>query len=398
VNTHPFRALMRGTSVVSPPSPLPAKQSRRGMPSLTVLPLLLAVLGIAGCGGASLDIKPDADIAPNHLFMFAALTPAPTPTGVLAERVDLGRRLYYDTHLSENNSVSCNSCHLLAKYGVDGRPHSLGHNNKPGGRNAPTVYNSGLEFAQFWDGRAKDLAAQASGPMMNPVEMGMSGPPQVLAYVRSNPMYVHDLHQAFPDAATPVSMATITTAIADFEDGLLTPSRWDRYLQGDTTALTAEEKQGLRVFLRTGCEACHAGRDMGGNSYEQLGAAQTWPDQTSDPGRAQTTTQSRDAMFFKVPTLRNVDQTGPYFHDGHVKTLEEAVRLMGEHEAGTELSDADVHSIVTFLHALTGEIPQQYIQPPAPETHGRRRTQSLMTATITLAWSRSPRREECNHA
>jgi cytochrome c peroxidase len=162
-------------------------------------------------------------------------------------------------------------------------------------------------------------------------------------------------------------MDTITTSIADFEDGLLTPSRWDRYLQGDTTALTAEEKQGLRVFLRTGCEACHAGRDMGGNSYEQLGAAKAWPDQKTDPGRAQTTTQSRDQMFFKVPTLRNVDQTGPYFHDGHVKTLEEAVRLMGLHEAGTKLSDADVHSIVTFLHALTGDIPTQYIQPPPPE-------------------------------
>jgi cytochrome c peroxidase len=329
---------------------------------------LLTLLGLAGCGGASLDIHPDADIAPNHLFMFAPLTTPGAPTGLEAERVALGRRLYYDTHLSENNTVSCNSCHLLNSYGVDHHARSTGHNNKLGGRNAPTVYNSGLEFAQFWDGRAKDLAEQAAGPMMNPVEMGNANPEQVMTYVRSNPLYVQALRQAFPQEADPVSFKAVTTSIADFEDGLVTPSRWDRYLQGDTTALTAEEKQGLRVFLRTGCEACHAGRDMGGNSYEQLGAARTWPDQTSDPGRAQTTTQSRDQMFFKVPTLRNVDQTGPYFHDGHVKTLEEAVRLMGEHEAGTELSDADVHSIVTFLHALTGEIPTQYIQPPATET------------------------------
>jgi cytochrome c peroxidase len=324
---------------------------------------LVAVLGAAGCN-ASLDTRPDANISPQRLFMFAPIPPSKPLSGLEAERVDLGRRLFYDTHISENSTVSCNSCHLLAEYGVDHRPHSLGHDNRPGGRNAPTVYNSGLEFAQFWDGRAPNLAAQASGPMMNPVEMGMAGPEQILAYVRSNPAYVKGLHSAFPDAADPVSLDTITTSIADFEDGLLTPSRWDRYLRGDTSALTDGEKQGLRVFLRSGCEACHAGRDMGGNSYEQLGAATDWHDQQTDPGRFQTSNQPRDRMFFKVPTLRNIEKTGPYFHDGHVATLDEAVRLMGRHEAGLNLSDQDVQSIVTFLHALTGEIPWSYIQPP----------------------------------
>jgi cytochrome c peroxidase len=201
--------------------------------------------------------------------------------------------------------------------------------------------------------------------MMNPVEMGMSGPAQVVAHVRANPAYVHDLRQAFPNAADPVSMDTITQSIAAFEQGLLTPSRWDRYLQGDTEALTAEEKQGLRVFLRTGCEACHAGKDMGGNSYEELGAANEWRGNHNDRGRVIATLESRDAMFFKVPTLRNVDQTAPYFHDGHVATLEEAVRLMGRQQTDTELSDAEIHSIVTFLHALTGPIPTRYIQLPA---------------------------------
>jgi cytochrome c peroxidase len=327
------------------------------------LPLLAGVLSLTGCN-VSLDVKPDADIAPGHLFMFAPITPLPTPTGVQAERVDLGRRLFYDTNLSENNTVSCNSCHLLDRYGMDHQPTSMGHDHRLGFRNSPTVYNSVLEFAQFWDGHAKDLPTQAVGPMMNPVEMGMSGPAQVVAHVRSNPAYVHDLHEAFPGASDPVSMDTITQSIAAFENGLLTPSRWDRYLQGDTTALTAEEKQGLRVFLRTGCAACHAGRDMGGNSYELLGAANEWRGNQDDRGRVQATLESRDAMFFKVPTLRNVDQTAPYFHDGHVATLEEAVRLMGRQQTDTELSGPDVHSIVTFLHALTGAIPMQYIQPP----------------------------------
>jgi cytochrome c peroxidase len=328
-----------------------------------VLPLLAGVLSLAGCN-ASLDVKPDADIAPDHLFLFAPITTPPAPTGLQAKRVDLGRRLFYDTNLSENNTVSCNSCHLLDRYGVDHQPTSVGHDNRLGFRNSPTVYNAGLEFAQFWDGHAKDLPSQSVGPMMNPVEMGMSGPAQVVAHVRANPLYVHDLHEAFLNATDPVSMDTITQSIAAFENGLQTPSRWDQYLQGHTEALTTEEKQGLKVFLRTGCAACHAGKDMGGNSYQQLGAANEWTGKQTDRGRVQATLESRDALFFKVPTLRNVDQTAPYFHDGHVATLEEAVRLMGREQTDTELSDAEIRSIVTFLHALTGPIPTEYIQPP----------------------------------
>jgi cytochrome c peroxidase len=357
VTTYPTRA-KHGSSVVSDATRRPVRTV------LATLPVLAGVLSLTGCG-ASLDVKPDADIAPDHLFMFAPITPLPKPTGAQAERVDLGRRLFYDARLSENNSVSCNSCHLLDRYGVDHQRTSMGHDNRLGFRNSPTVYNSGLEFAQFWDGRAKDLPTQAVGPMMNPVEMGMSGPAQVVEHVRANPAYVHDLHEAFLNATDPVSMDTITQSIAAFENGLLTPSRWDRYLQGDTTALTAEEKQGLRLFLRTGCAACHAGEDMGGNSYQQLGAANEWQGYEDDRGRVLATLESRDTMFFKVPTLRNVDQTAPYFHDGHIATLEEAVRVMGRAQTDTELSDAEIHSIVTFLHALTGPLPTEYIRPPA---------------------------------
>jgi cytochrome c peroxidase len=338
----------------------------------SLLPIfaLVSFLFLNGCGGASLNPNPDTDISPSRLTMFAPISAEPRPTDPAVEaRIDVGRELYYDTHLSTNNSVSCNSCHQLTKYGVDGRAHSLGHDHRPGARNAPTVYNAGYEFVQFWDGRAADLAAQAAGPMMNPVEMGMSGPTQVVAYVHSTPKYVAQLQQAFPGQSDPVTLKTITTSIAAFEDGLRTPSRFDRYLEGDTTALTAREKQGLRVFLRSGCASCHAGRDLGGNSYEQLGAAVDWPDQHTDIGRGSITRQARDDMFFKVPTLRNVDQTAPYFHDGHVKTLAQAVRLMGHYQAGDSLSDSDVASIVTFLHSLTGEIPTTYIQPPLPASN-----------------------------
>jgi cytochrome c peroxidase len=334
---------------------------------LAAFAVFAILAGVAGCH-ASLDTRPDADIDPHRLFMFSPLTAPSSASGLTAARVNLGRSFYYDRHFSENNSISCNGCHQLSTYGADPHPVSFGHNHKPGGRNAPTVYNSGLQFVQFWDGRAATLAAQAAGPMMNPVEMGMSGPSAVLAYVRANPAYVEKLRTAYPTASDPVSMDNITDSIADFEGGLLTPSRWDKYLQGDTSALSNDEKQGLRVFLRSGCAACHAGEDMGGNSYEQLGAYHDWKDQYTDQGRFQTTHDARDKMFFKVPTLRNIEMTGPYFHDGHVKTLDEAVRLMGKYEVGEDLSDADVHSIVVFLHALTGEIPWQYIQPPANET------------------------------
>jgi cytochrome c peroxidase len=333
--------------------------------------LLLAVLAgtlaiLTGCRGVSLDLRPAAGIAPQQLYMFSSLSSPPPATGLAALRVDLGRRLYYDAHLSKNSSISCNSCHQLAKYGVDpGKPVSLGHDQHPGGRNSPTVYNSGLQFAQFWDGRAATLAEQASGPMMNPVEMGMSGPGAVLAYIHSNPEYIRQFRQAYPGVKDPVLMDNVTDAIAVFEGGLLTPARWDKYLDGDTHALTDQEKAGLHVYLRSGCDSCHAGRSMGGNSYQKLGVYRNWPEERKDPGRLTLTGQPRDQMYFKVPILRNVAQTGPWFHDGHVQTLEEAVRLMGKYESGHELSEAEVNSIVSFLHTLTGDIPWQYIQPPS---------------------------------
>ncbi len=343
----------------------------KSLPALGLVALVACGV-LLGCGRASQISQSDDDIAPQHLFMFSPLKAAPPASGQTALRVDLGRRLYYEAHLSENGSVSCNSCHELEKYGVDpGKPVSFGHDNRPGSRNSPTVYNAGLQFAQFWDGRAATLAAQAAGPMMNPVEMGMSGPDAVLAYIRSRPDYVRQFHAAYPDVKDPVTFDNVTDAIAVFEGGLLTPARWDRYLAGDTAALTDPEKQGLRVFLRSGCANCHAGIDMGGNSYEQLGAVTDWPDRT-DIGRGGVTHRASDTLYFKVPTLRNVEMTGPWFHNGQVRTLDQAVRLMAKYECGEALSEAEVHSIVVFLHSLTGEIPQQYIQQPSTGAAGEK--------------------------
>lgn len=318
----------------------------------------------SGCRRASFDPRPSADISPDQLFMFAALQAPQAATGPAALKVDLGRRLYYDTHLSVNNSTSCNSCHELMHYGVDpGQPVSLGFDKKAGGRNSPTVYNAGLQFAQFWDGRASTLAAQASGPMMNPVEMGMPGPDAVLTYLHANANYVKQFKQIYTDTKDPVTMDNVTDAIASFEARLLTPARWDEYLKGNQQALSDDEKEGLRVYLRSGCASCHAGVGMGGNSYAKLGAVKDWSDQESDTGRMALTRQQRDLMYFKVPLLRNVVQTGPWFHDGKVTTIDEAVRLMGEHELGRKFTDSEVKSIVAFLNALTGPIPQEFIQP-----------------------------------
>jgi cytochrome c peroxidase len=332
------------------------------IPALTGLLILLS-----GCHPTPLDAYQNTDITPSRLFMFSPLQAPPAAAGTVALKVDLGRRLYYDTHLSANNSTSCNSCHQLTKYGVDpGQAVSRGFNHQPGGRNSPTVYNAGLQFAQFWDGRAATLAAQASGPMMNPVEMGMSGPDAVIAYIHANTDYVERFKQAFPDQKDPVTMEAVTAAIANFEEGLVTPARWDEYLKGNEQALSNDEKQGLRVFLQTGCASCHAGAGMGGNSFAKLGTFEDWPDQKSDSGRMGLTRQDRDLMYFKVPLLRNVVMTGPWFHDGKVKTIDESVRLMARYQLGRNLTASEVSSIVTFLNALTGPIPQEFIRPPVP--------------------------------
>lgn len=274
------------------------------------------------------------------------------------DAVTLGKQLYFDPRLSKSQEISCNTCHGLDTYGVDNKPTSPGHKGQLGVRNSPTVYNAALHIAQFWDGRAKDVEEQALGPILNPVEMSMKDEASVLTVIRSMPEYVASFKKVFPADKDPVTYANVGKAIGAFERTLVTPSRWDKYLAGDDGALTKEEKAGLAKFLDVGCNTCHASTAVGGRDFKLLGQAKAWPTEIKDNGRFDATKDPADKHFFKVPSLRNVEKTAPYFHDGSVKTLEEAVKLMATHQLGKDLSNADVASIVTFLKSLTGELPK----------------------------------------
>lgn len=297
--------------------------------------------------------------------MFAAL-PAEyaSPDNPLTdEKIALGRMLYFDARLSKNQDVSCNSCHALDSYGVDGQPTSPGHKGQLGGRNSPTVYNAGAHVAQFWDGRAADLEEQAGGPVLNPVEMAMPDEASVLKVLNSVPGYVEAFKKAFPADKAPVTYANMTQAIGAFERKLVTPAPFDKYIQGDEGALTDAQKKGLNTFVESGCTACHNGPELGGKAYFKLGMVKPWPSE-SDLGRFDVTKNEADKMVFRVPTLRNVAKTGPYFHDGSVKDLDDAVQKMAVHQLGRELTSQQVAEIVSFLDSLTGELPLEYIKAP----------------------------------
>jgi cytochrome c peroxidase len=286
------------------------------------------------------------------------------------DMIQLGRMLYYDARLSKNHDISCNTCHDLKAFGVDNLALSPGHRGQFGDRNSPTVYNAAGRHAQFWDGRAKDVEEQATGPIMNPVEMAMPDEARVVDTLRSIPEYVELFAKVFPEEKEPITLANVGNAIGAFERGLVTPSRWDRFLDGDHDALTAEEQAGFQKFVAVGCTTCHMGTYVGGTMFQKLGLVKPWPSD-KDLGRFAETKLESDKFLFSVPTLRNIAKTGPYFHDGSVESLDEAVRLMATHQLGRDLEDGDVQSIVTWLHTLTGEIPQAYIVaptlPPRPD-------------------------------
>jgi cytochrome c peroxidase len=280
------------------------------------------------------------------------------------EKVALGRMLYYDARLSQDNTVSCNSCHDLEKYGVDGLQFSTGIGGQKGGRNAPTVYNAAGQTIQFWDGRATDVERQAKGPVLNPVEMGMSSAARLEIKLRSIPGYAAAFTKAFPGQDQPVTFDNVALAIGAFERGLVTPSRWDKFVAGDQQALSSAEFTGHHDFTSVGCSNCHESAYVGGNSLQKLGEAKPWPVET-DTGREAVTKYEGDHMMFKVPTLRNIARTAPYFHDGSIVKLDDAVRRMAEYQLGVSISDAQVTRIVAWLNALTGEIPSDYIRKPA---------------------------------
>ena len=322
-------------------------------------------LSTAACRAGQVGAGQRPADQPQLAALFGRLPAAMTATDDPATpaRIALGRMLYYDARLSLDNTVSCNSCHLLDAYGVDQRPTSPGVNKQLGARNSPTVFNAAGHVAQFWDGRAPTVEEQAKGPILNPVEMAMPSAAAVTDRLEGLPGYSAAFAAAFPDDAEPLSYDNVGRAIGAFERGLVTPSRWDAYLGGDPAALTPAEQEGLATFVGASCTACHRGVYVGGDMFQKAGLLEPWPQQ-GDTGRYAVTRHRGDRFVFKVPSLRNVEQTAPYFHDGQVAALPEAVRWMARYQLGRDLRDTEVDAIVTWLRSLTGTIPREYIKPP----------------------------------
>lgn len=311
------------------------------------------------------------------LFKPIPATAPPLPGNAASPaKVELGKMLYFEPRLSESHSINCNSCHMIGMGGVDLQETSLGHRWQHGGRNSPTVYNAVFNVAQFWDGRAKDLEAQAGGPLVNPVEMGTTEA-HVVEQLKGIPGYAAEFTKAFPGVTDSLTFDNVRKAIAVFEATLITPNApFDRYLKGDDKALDANRKEGLALFISKGCVACHSGINVGGSMYaafgvvERPGAEILPPD---DKGRFAVTRTASDEYVFRAASLRNIALTPPYFHSGKVWDLRQAVAIMGNSQLGAKLTDDEVNKITDFLGSLTGDQPTVTlpILPPSVATTPR---------------------------
>jgi len=330
------------------------------------------------CLAAATALAAEEQAGPWEALPTVAPAPADNPT--TPEKVTLGKMLYFDPRMSSTGTVSCFSCHNVMEGGDDHRPTSIGVHGQKGGRNAPTVWNAAFLSAQFWDGRAPTLEEQAKGPPANPIEMGMEDLNAVVRRIRSIPGYRPYFEAAFGKGDV-ITIENIARAIAAYERTLITPdSPYDRYVKGDKSALTAQQVRGMKTFESIGCTACHHGALFSG---PQLPAGQgffvrfpTFPDSPyvskynlmQDKGRFEATKAAGDEHMWRVPTLRNLPYTAPYMHNGEVKTLPEAVRVMASTQLNRTLSDAEVSDIVAFLESLTGPFPEQTMPrlPPTP--------------------------------
>ena len=277
------------------------------------------------------------------------------------EKIFLGKTLYFDVRLSKDNTQSCNTCHNLETYGVDNLPTSPGNNGELGTRNSPTVLNAALHSSQFWDGRDATIEDQAGGPILNPVEMAIPSEQFLIDRLSAIDEYANLFAKAFPDETDPINYTNIKRAIGSFERELITPARFDDYLSGNTSALSENEIKGLQSFINTGCTTCHLGNALGGNMFHKFGLFGNYWDHTKseviDNGRFDVTQKESDKYVFKVPSLRNIDKTYPYFHDGSINDLKESVLIMAKLELNKDLSDEEAEDIVIFLATLTGEVP-----------------------------------------
>ena len=329
----------------------------------------LTLLFMMSCGNKS--TKKTATISAEELAkyrqsaaMFAVLpTEAPNPENALTpEKIALGKTLYYDKRLSKDQTQSCNTCHDISNYGVDNEPTSKGDNGGLGTRNSPTVFNAALHAAQFWDGRNKDVEEQAGGPLLNPVEMAIPDEATIINRLKKVDEYKTLFAAAYPDDKDPFTFKNLTWAIGAFERTLLTPSKFDKYLAGDDNALSAAELKGMKTYVDAGCTTCHAGPLLGGTLFMKFGLTVNYWDLTHsaviDSGKYVETHNPADMFVFKSMPLRNIEKTAPYFHDGSVAGLEDAVKIMAKAELNRELTDEQVADITTFLKTLTGDIPK----------------------------------------
>ena len=286
-------------------------------------------------------------------------------------KIELGKMLFFDPRLSASHLISCNTCHNVGLAGADLQETSVGHNWQKGPRNAPTVMNAVFNVAQFWDGRAKDLAEQAKGPVQASVEMNNT-PERVIATLSSIPEYVTLFAQAFPGEKTPLTFDNVANAIEVFEATLMTPAPFDRYLAGDATALSEHELAGLGLFISKGCVGCHGGVNVGGSGYFPFGVVEKPGNEIMPPkdkGRFQVTKTESDEYVFRAPSLRNVALTAPYFHSGKVWSLKDAVSIMGSSQLGITLTPHDEELLVAFLDSLNGVQPQ-IVYPLLPPSNG----------------------------
>jgi len=285
------------------------------------------------------------------LYANELITPIPMLVLHDAKKASLGKKLFFDTKLSQNDTISCASCHILEEGGDDNLQFSFGIQGKLGTRNAPTVLNSVFNSVQFWDGSAKNLEEQAKGPIHNPVEMN-SNFDEIIPKLKKEILYTKSFNAIYKDGITGKN---IVNAIAEYEKTLITPnSRFDLFLKGDDNILTNEEKNGYKLFQDYGCVACHNGVNLGGNLMQKMGVMEEYT--TDDFGLFNTTQEEEDKFYFKVPTLRNIGQTDPYFHNGDTKTLKEAVNKMAYYQVGYVFSPEETNDIIDFLHTLTGKL------------------------------------------
>lgn len=320
--------------------------------------VIFSFLVVSACTQKEVVTKEDEELLNRAQSMFEPLPRSIIDEAANRDLIVLGRKLYFEKQLSKDGSMSCNTCHDLANFGVDNLATSPSFDGSVfGDRNSPTVYNAALHFSQFWDGRDETVEDQALGPILNPVEMAMGSEEEVMERLREMEKYQKLFHKVFSDQDDPFQYKNIGTAIGAFERTLITSDRFDDYLRGDVFALSAKERKGLKTFMEVGCTTCHAGPLLGGDSFQKTGLV--FPFETEDKGRYLVTGEEFDKYFFKVPSLRNIEKTWPYFHAGQVETLDEAIRLMAHHQLGRELEKEQINEIKAFLSSLTAkELPR----------------------------------------